>query len=42
LFQDPSSATRVVEQLAGELAERDIARVSDVIGLAHDLERSRR
>jgi hypothetical protein len=32
----------VVEELAGELAERDIDRVSDVIGLAHDLERSRR
>jgi dihydroorotate dehydrogenase (NAD+) catalytic subunit len=42
LFRDPAAATRVSEELSGELDRRGIDRVADAIGIAHDPERSRR
>jgi len=37
-FADPSACTRVLRELAEELASRSIARVADVVGRAHRLE----
>jgi dihydroorotate dehydrogenase (NAD+) catalytic subunit len=42
LFLDPAAATRITDELSHELARRGIASVAEVVGLAHDPERSRR
>jgi dihydroorotate dehydrogenase (NAD+) catalytic subunit len=42
LFLDPAAATRITDELSRELARRGIDRASDVVGIAHEPERSRR
>jgi dihydroorotate dehydrogenase (NAD+) catalytic subunit len=42
LFLDPAAATRVTDELRQELTRRGVDSVADVLGLAHDPERSRR
>lgn len=42
LFLDPAAATRITDELSQELTRRGIDRVADVVGIAHDPERSRR
>ena len=42
LLLDPAAATRITEELAAELIRHGIERVADVVGVAHDPQRSSR
>jgi dihydroorotate dehydrogenase (NAD+) catalytic subunit len=42
LFRDPAAATRITAELTQEITRRGIDRVGDVVGVAHEPERSRR
>ncbi len=42
IFRDPSACARILRELDDELARRGIERLSEVIGMAHEMKASSR